>query len=157
MAKKVTTREEFVAGLKKAAEEVEAKTATKATTAKTTATKKVAETKKKAATATKKAATTTKKAATTAKKAATTAKKTAKTTASKAKATVETATASVKTTAIVQFEGEDRKVDDVIKRAIADFHSKSKNTLKEIKVYIKPEDRSAYYVANGNYADRVDL
>ena len=150
MAKKVTTREEFVAGLKKAAEEVEAKTATKATTAKTTATKKVAETKKKAATATKKAATT-------AKKAATTAKKTAKTTASKAKATVETATASVKTTAIVQFEGEDRKVDDVIKRAIADFHSKSKNTLKEIKVYIKPEDRSAYYVANGNYADRVDL
>ena len=150
MAKKVTTREEFVAGLKKAAEEVEAKAATKTAETKATATKKVAETKKKATTATKKAATTTKKAAT---KATTK----AKATASKAKATVEKATSAVKTTAIVQFEGEDRKVDDVVTKAIADFHSKSKNTLKEIKVYIKPEDRTAYYVANGNYADRVDL
>ena len=150
MAKKVTTREELIAGLKKAAEEVETKTTAKAAETKKTATKKVAETKKKAAATTKKAATAT-------KKAATTAKKTAKATASKAKASVEKATSAVKTTTIVQFEGEDRKVDDVVKKAIADFHSKSKNTLKEIKVYIKPEDRSAYYVANGNYADRVDL
>ncbi|MCR4782178.1 MAG: DUF6465 family protein [Lachnospiraceae bacterium] len=150
MAKKVTTREEFVAGLKKAAEEVETKAAATKATTKATATKKVEETKKKASTATKKAATTT-------KKAATKATKTARATASKAKATVEKATSTVKSTAIVQFEGEDRKVDDVITRAIADFHSKSKNNLKEIKVYIKPEDKSAYYVANGNYADRIDL
>ena len=29
--------------------------------------------------------------------------------------------------------------------------------VKELKVYLKPEDNACYYVANGNVAGKVDL
>jgi len=42
-------------------------------------------------------------------------------------------------------------VEKVMKDATADFKSKNKNvTLKDIKVYIKPEDGKAYYTANSD-------
>lgn len=102
-----------------------------------------AETKKVAAKAKSSAATTVKRA----KKATTTAKK-------RATAKKEPITKS----AILQYYGNDYKVDDIIAKAEAAFKAENKRkAIKDIKVYIKPEDNSAYYVVNTDYAGRIDL
>ena len=104
------------------------------------ATETAAAAKKKTTAAKKSAATATKKASTTAKK------------------TVAAAKGEVVETAILQFGGNDYKVDDIIAKATAAFKVENKNkAIKDIKVYIKPEDNAAYYVVNNECAGRVDL
>ena len=40
--------------------------------------------------------------------------------------------------------------------AKADFHSVKKRTLvTDLKLYIKPEEQSAYYVINGDYTGKI--
>ena len=150
-------KEILAAGEKKvneAAAEVKKATETVSAVAKKvadSATKKAADTKKKA-TETAAAA---KKKTTAAKKSAATATKKASTTAKK---TVAAAKGEVVETAILQFGGNDYKVDDIIAKATASFKVENKNkTIKDIKVYIKPEDNAAYYVVNNDCAGRVDL
>lgn len=49
-------------------------------------------------------------------------------------------------------------VDAVAKKALEDFKKNNKAAVKDIKVYVKPEDGKAYYVVNdGKYNGSVDL
>ena len=132
--------------VKKVAEE--AKKATE--TVKATAEKKAEAVK---ATAEKKAEAVKATAEKTAKKATETAKKaTAKKTTKKVVATK---------TAVLQFAGEEVKVDDVIAKAEQAFKAENKRkAIHDIKVYSKPEERAAYYVVTSGeseYAGRIDL
>ncbi len=111
-----------------------------ATTTVTAAAKKAVEEKATAAkkTATKKATTTTKKAAT--KKTTTKAKK------------------AVATTAVVQYQGLEFSETECLKKAQAGFKKDYKGkTLEELSIYIKPEERKIYYVANKDCVGSVDL
>lgn len=129
--------------VKKVAQEAKKATETvKATAEKATETVK--------ATAEKAAATAEKKVATTKKVAAK--KPAAKRTTKKKEVTK---------TAVLQFSGCDFKVDDIIANAEAAFKAENKRkAVDDIKVYIKPEERAAYYVvtSGGNeYVGRIDL
>ena len=107
--------------------------------------KKEAATAKKSATAAK--ATATKK-ATAAKKTAT---KTVKKTAAKAKKTVATS-------AVVQYQDREFTEAECLKKAQAQFKKDyKKETLEELNIYIKPEERKIYYVANKDRVGSVDL
>lgn len=63
--------------------------------------------------------------------------------------------------AVLQFGGEDFKVDEIIANAQAAFKAENKRkAISDIKVYIKPEERAAYYVVTSGeseYAGRIDL
>ena len=131
---------------KKATETVKATAEKKAEAVKATAEKKAEAVKATAEKTAKKATETAKKATTTAKKA--TAKKTTK----KVVATK---------TAFLQFAGEEVKVDDVIAKAEQAFKAENKRkAIHDIKVYLKPEERAAYYVVTSGeseYAGKIDL
>ena len=131
-----------------------------------------------------------KKVAQEAKKATETVKATAEKTAETVKATAEKATETVKATAektaapkktavkkpaakrtakkkevtktaVLQFAGCDFKVEDIITNAEAAFKAENKRkAVDDIKVYIKPEERAAYYVVtsgDNEYVGRIDL
>ena len=143
---------------KKVAEEVKKETEK----VKMATTKAVAETKAKA-----EAKVEEKKTETAAKKAAAP-KKTATTTksaAKKASATVKKATTAVKKAVeaktqepkvVVQFAGNDYKLDEILEKAKKAYSKKSKKVFKDLRVYIKPEEGKAYYVADDNFGS-VDL
>ena len=97
------------------------------------------------------AATTVKAAAkkTTAKK-ATTKKATTKKVATKKK--------EVATTAVVQYQDREFTEAECLKKAQAQFKKDYKGkTLEEISIYIKPEERRIYYVANKDSVGSVEL
>ena len=111
---------------------------------------KKTETAAKKAAAPKKTATTTKSAATAAKKASATVKK-ATTAVKKA---VEAKTQEPKV--VVQFAGNDYKLDEILEKAKKAYSKKSKKVFKDLRIYIKPEEGKAYYVADDNFGS-VDL
>ncbi len=94
-----------------------------------------------------------------------TAKKTAKTVEKVAEKTVETtakvakkAAAKVaKTTVLVQFAGREVNMEEVLAAAKKDYAENNTAALKELTLYIKPEDGAAYYVANGEVTGKVAL
>ncbi len=141
----------MVTNAKVTVEDVKKSAASAATTVKakaasaSEATKKAVEEVKKEATAAKKTAT---KKATAAKKTAT---KTVKKTAAKAKK-------EVSTSAVVQYQGMEFSETDCLKKAQAAFKKEYKGkTLEELNIYIKPEERKIYYVANKDCVGSVDL
>ncbi len=143
--------------VKKVAEEAKKATETVKVTAEKAASsvRATAEKSAKAAEkATEKAAETAKKASATAKKTATTAKKTATKRTTKKKV-------EVTRTAVLQFAGEDFKIDEIIANAEAAFKAENKRkAVHDIKVYIKPEERAAYYVVTSGeseYAGKIGL
>lgn len=88
----------------------------------------------------------------------------------KAAKTVEKAKTSVKRVAnkavngeavpvvYVQYQGAEERVEDLVAAAKAAFaaeHSRTK--VVDLKLYIKPEERAAYYVVNEKFAGRVDF
>ncbi len=98
------------------------------------------------------------------------AKKGARTARRKAVAAVEKTKTSVKRAAAkatagetapvvyVQYQGAEEKVEDLVAAAKAAFaaeHSRTK--VSDLKLYIKPEERAAYYVVNEKFAGRVDF
>ena len=92
---------------------------------------------------------------TTARKTA--AKKTAEKSASAKKPAVKRTaakkTASVNAEVYVQFWGKEVYAKDIVesvKKIWTDEMGKKESELKELKVYIKPEDNGAYYVINGD-------
>lgn len=121
------------------------KTAEKKTAAKTTAAKKT--TAKKTTTAAKK---------TTAKK--TTAAKTtaAKTTAKKTAAKK----AEIKTEIFLQFFGKEYTQDEILQK-VKDVWTydlgNNVDDIKDVQLYLKPEESAAYYVVNGNTTGKVVL
>ena len=148
----------MVTNAKVTVDDVKKSAASAATTVKTAAasaseaTKKAVAEVKKEATAAKKTAT---KAKATATKKATAAKKTATKTVKKAAAKSKKAVA---TTAVVQYQDREFTEAECLKKAQAQFKKDyKKETLEEISIYIKPEERKIYYVANKDRVGSVDL
>ena len=56
------------------------------------------------------------------------------------------------------FECFGQQIDEasLMKKVVTDC-SRQSVTVKEIKLYLKPEDNACYYVANGNVAGKVEL
>ena len=82
-------------------------------------------------------------------------------TAVKAKETVEKAAKKVVTgetapVVYVQYMGEEEKVEDLVAAAKAAFAVEHPATkVEDLKLYIKPEERAAYYVVNEKFAGKV--
>ena len=141
-AVKATEAKETV---KKAAKTTEKKTTAKASTAKTSAKKTTAKAETKAAEVKE----TAKETAKAAHKKTTTAKK-----AVAPKKTV--AKKEAKTEVFSQYEGNQTDEEAIMKKVEADLKAQ-KVSAKEIKLYIKPEDKACYYVADGKVAGKVNL
>lgn len=57
---------------------------------------------------------------------------------------------------ILQFQENDVNIAELVEAAKADFHKAKKRTLvTDMKLYIKLEDRAAYYVINGENKGQV--
>lgn len=67
--------------------------------------------------------------------------------------------AGVKYEVLVQYDGLESNLSEIYERVkntyVADGHDAE--TFKEIKLYIKPQDFTAYYVVNGEYTGKVGL
>ena len=93
-----------------------------------------------------------------AKKTATKAKTPANAAEKKTPAKSKTAKSSdPKETVKVQFGGEEFDFANIKKAVEADYKSKFKGKVKTIEIYIKLEDKAAYYVINGDFSDKVEL
>lgn len=82
----------------------------------------------------------------------------AKTTEKVKQAAVKAVGGEVSPVVYVQYQGEEEKIEDLVaaaKVAFAAEHSRTKVT--DLKLYIKPEERAAYYVVNEKFAGRVDF
>ena len=57
---------------------------------------------------------------------------------------------------MMQYQGAEVALADLIEAAKADFHSVKKRTLiTDLKLYIKPEERMAYYVINEDHVGKI--
>ena len=59
----------------------------------------------------------------------------------------------------VQFAGEEYSVEDVMEKAKAAYVAEGHRAaaIKTVRLYIKPEERKAYYVINDKAAGSIDL
>lgn len=87
-----------------------------------------------------------------------------KTTTAKKTATKKTATKkaeakdTVESHVFIQTNYSEIVVDDVINKALEAYKAEgSKTKVKNVNVYIKPEENAAYYVVNDKIAGRVDI
>lgn len=56
---------------------------------------------------------------------------------------------SLKPVVVLQFQGAEVDLDALVEAAKADFRQAKKRTpITELKLYVKPEERMAYYVVN---------
>ena len=66
--------------------------------------------------------------------------------------------ASAKTTVYIQFKGMEDGVEDLVAAARADYKTAHKRTpINSIKLYVKPEEYTAYYVVNDSYFGKVKM
>lgn len=57
---------------------------------------------------------------------------------------------------IVQYQGTDTDLSALAEAAKADFRQTKKRTLiTELKLYVKPEEHTVYYVINGNHTGSI--
>ena len=74
------------------------------------------------------------------------------------KAAAKTVGAETAPVVYVQYQGEEEKVEDLVAAAKAAFAAEHARTkVSDLKLYIKPEERAAYYVVNEKFAGRVDF
>lgn len=95
------------------------------------------------------------KAEDTAEKAVKTVKKAAKKTATKT-----TKKAELKTEFFLQFSGKEYTEKEILKKVKDVWTKDLKNKvgdMKDVKIYLKPEESAAYYVVNGNTTGKIDL
>ena len=66
---------------------------------------------------------------------------------------------SVDKTIYLQYAGKEISIDAVEAAINENYNSvkKGEDQPEDIKIYLKPEDRKAYYVINCDYAGEVDL
>lgn len=58
----------------------------------------------------------------------------------------------------LQYQDCDMNMEELVEAAKADFHKEKKRTLiMDLKLYVKPEERMAYYVVNGDYEGKVSF
>ena len=78
--------------------------------------------------------------------------------AAKARAEEKARADSLKPEVIVQYQESEVSIDALAEAAKADFHQIKKRTrVTALKLYIKPEERMAYYVINGGYEGKVSF
>ena len=71
--------------------------------------------------------------------------------AAKKRAEVKAKAQNMKAVVYVQYQESEAEVEALVEAAKADFRTKRKRTpITELKLYVKPEERAAYYVINGN-------
>ncbi len=76
--------------------------------------------------------------------------------AAKARAEIKAKADSLKPTVIVQFQGSEADLDTLVEAAKDDFRQEKKRTpITDLKLYIKPEERTAYYVVNETFNGSV--
>lgn len=63
---------------------------------------------------------------------------------------------SMKPAVYVQFEGAEAVIEDLIEAAKADFRKEKKRAkILSFKLYVKPDERAAYYVINDAFDGKV--
>ncbi len=88
----------------------------------------------------------------------TAAKKTTKAAAKTEEKATTKKTADKKAELFVQFSGVEFSYDEILEKVKADYIAKSgKKTMSSVKIYLKPEEKMAYYVANETFAEAVYL
>ena len=76
--------------------------------------------------------------------------------AAKARAEERAKADNLKPEVFVQFQESETSIDALVEAAKDDFHKTKKRTLvTAMKLYVKPEERMAYYVINGVYEGKV--
>ena len=64
---------------------------------------------------------------------------------------------SMKPEVYVQYEGAEAVINDLVDAAIANFRKEKKRAkIIECKLYVKPEERAAYYVINGAHDGKIE-
>lgn len=59
---------------------------------------------------------------------------------------------------VLQYDGTDTKADDLVNAAIADFRTiKKRAPITSMKLYIKPDEHTAYYVINEEYNGKIEF
>lgn len=63
---------------------------------------------------------------------------------------------ALKPTVVVQFQGSEVDLDALVEAAKADFRQEKKRTaITDLKLYVKPEEHTAYYVINEKHNGSV--
>ena len=63
---------------------------------------------------------------------------------------------NMKPSIIVEYSGEQADATALVERAKETFHAERKRTLiTDLKLYVKPEERTAYYVINGSFTGSI--
>lgn len=58
----------------------------------------------------------------------------------------------------VQYQGGETSMDTLVEAVKADFHTEKKRTLiTSLKMYVKPEEHTAYYVVNKTFEGKISL
>lgn len=79
-----------------------------------------------------------------------------KASAAKARAESKAKADSLKPIVIVQFQGSEVELDTLVEAAKANFRQEKKRTpITDLKLYVKPEERTAYYVVNEKFNGSV--
>lgn len=64
--------------------------------------------------------------------------------------------ANLKPELLIQYQGDEVNTADLVEAAKADFRALKKRVLvTDLKLYIKPEERMAYYVINETYHGKI--
>ncbi len=78
--------------------------------------------------------------------------------AAKARADIKAKADSLKPVCVVQFQGSDIDLSDLVEAAKADFRKEKKRTpITALKLYVKPEEHAAYYVINEKFTGSVSF
>ena len=76
--------------------------------------------------------------------------------AAKARAQEKAKAENLKPEFIVQYQGADIDLAALAEAAKADFHQAKKRTLvTDLKLYVKPEEHTVYYVVNGSFTGSI--
>ena len=66
--------------------------------------------------------------------------------------------ANLKPALILQYQGSEVDMDALVEAAKADFHNTKKRTpITTLTLYVKPEERMAYYVINEEHEGKIPL
>ena len=58
----------------------------------------------------------------------------------------------------IQYAGDEIITDELFEKAVAAFKAEHKRTaIEKLNLYIKPEDRAAYYVVNEKFTGKIDF
>ena len=77
--------------------------------------------------------------------------------AKKAEAKKPAAKKESKSVVVLQFAGKEINTEDILAAAKKAYAADNKAAIKDITLYVKPEDNAAYYVVNGDVTGKIDL